>query len=240
MSLRPEPDAATRGRRRPTSVALALRFVGRNPQVEPQGAERSAGVVNDLRGSDPSQWRTQIPQYRDVVYRDLWPGIDLRLREQSGVLKYEFHVQPGASPSDIRLAYGGADGLARQRRRSAADLDRRSASCRTRRRSSYQEIDGVARAGPEPLRARHRCRRARSRSPSAATSATTSWSSTRACSTRRSSAATPRERRRHRRRRRPATSSSPARRSRPTSRPRPARSTAPARPRTSPTCSSPS
>ena len=93
-------------------IALALRFEGRNPQVEPQGVLPSGGVVNDLRGSDPSQWRTQISQYRDVVYRDLWPGIDLRLREQSGVLKYEFHVQPGASPSDIRLAYGGADGLA--------------------------------------------------------------------------------------------------------------------------------
>ncbi len=46
-----------------------------------------------------------------MVYRDLWPGIDLRLRGQSGVLKYEFHVDPGASPSDIRLAYGGADDL---------------------------------------------------------------------------------------------------------------------------------
>ena len=36
----------------------------------------------------------------------------MRLHGQSGVLKYEFHVHPGASPSDIRLAYGGADGLA--------------------------------------------------------------------------------------------------------------------------------
>jgi hypothetical protein len=95
----------------PEQIALALQFINRNPQVEPQGAERAAGVVNDLRGSDPSQWHTQLAQYRDVVYRDLWPGIDLRLRGQSGVLKYEFHVRPGASPADIQLAYGGADGL---------------------------------------------------------------------------------------------------------------------------------
>ena len=47
-----------------------------------------------------------------MVYADLWPKIDLRLREQSGVLKYEFHVRPGASPSDIGLAYGGARGVA--------------------------------------------------------------------------------------------------------------------------------
>lgn len=97
--------------RAPEQVALALQFVGRSRLVEPRGAERAPGVVNDLRGNDPSQWDTQLAQYRDVVYRDLWSGIDLRLRTQSGVLKYEFHVRPGASPADIQLAYGGADGL---------------------------------------------------------------------------------------------------------------------------------
>ena len=96
----------------PQELALALRFVGGNPKVEPQGSERAPGVINDLRGVDPSMWHTDIAQYRDVVYPDLWPKIDMRLREQSGVLKYEFHVHPGASPSDIQLAYGGADGLA--------------------------------------------------------------------------------------------------------------------------------
>jgi Beta-propeller repeat len=99
------PDQSLRG------MALALQFLDANPAVEPKGAERAAGVINDLSGSDPSQWHTRIPQFRDVVYPDLWPGIDLQLREQSGVLKYEFHVQPGASPSDIRLAYDGADSL---------------------------------------------------------------------------------------------------------------------------------
>ncbi len=93
-------------------VVLALRFVGSDQRVQPHGAELADGVVNDLRGNDPSQWRTGIAQYRDVVYRDLWPDIDLRLLEQAGVLKYEFHVHPGATPSDIRLAYDGADDLA--------------------------------------------------------------------------------------------------------------------------------
>jgi hypothetical protein len=126
----------------PEQIALALQFVGRNPQVEPQGAERAAGVVNDLRGSDPSQWHTQIAQYRDVVYRELWPGIDLRLREQSGVLKYEFHVRPGASPADIQLAYGGADGLSVDdagQLRISTPLGVLQDSAPV----SYQDIDGV-------------------------------------------------------------------------------------------------
>ena len=55
----------------PDEVALALQFVGGDPKVEPKGSERAAGVINDLCGSDPLQWHTQIPQFRDVVYTDL-------------------------------------------------------------------------------------------------------------------------------------------------------------------------
>ena len=35
----------------------------------------------------------------------------MKLRTDSGALKYEFHVRPGARVSDIRLAYEGVDGL---------------------------------------------------------------------------------------------------------------------------------
>jgi hypothetical protein len=126
----------------PDRVALALQFLGGHRLVEPQGAERAAGVVNDLHGSDPSQWRTEIPQYRDVVYRNLWSGIDLRLRDQSGVLTYEFVVRPGASPSAIQLAYRGADGLTvgddgglRVATPAGALLDSAPVS--------YQDLDGI-------------------------------------------------------------------------------------------------
>ena len=126
----------------PQELALALRFVGGNPKVEPRGSERAPGVINDLRGVDPSMWHTGIAQYRDVVYPDLWPKIDMRLREQSGVLKYEFHVHPGASPSDIQLAYGGADGLALSETgglQIATPLGMLEDSVPL----SYQDIDGV-------------------------------------------------------------------------------------------------
>src|SRR5262249_24848322 len=93
-------------------AAVALRFLGRDASAVPAGTRRAPGVVNDLRGSDPARWRTGIPRYRAVVYRDLWPGIDLRVDQRSGVLAYEFRVRPGADPSRIRLAYAGAQGLA--------------------------------------------------------------------------------------------------------------------------------
>jgi Beta-propeller repeat len=111
MLMFAKQDGATRSDETRDEVALALQFLGSNRTVEPQGADQAPGLINDLRGSDSDQWHSQIPQFRNVVYPDLWPGIDLQLREQSGVLKYEFHVKPGASPSDIRLAYDGADNV---------------------------------------------------------------------------------------------------------------------------------
>ena len=82
LTFTKQPPMAPSGPQPSDELALALRFLGADPAVEPQGVERTAGVVNDLRGSDPSRWRTGVPQFRDVVYADLWPNIDLRLREQ--------------------------------------------------------------------------------------------------------------------------------------------------------------
>ena len=123
-------------------LALALRFVGADPDVDLQGVDRSPGVVNDLRGGDPSRWRTSVPLFRDVVYRDLWPNIDLRVLEQSGVLKYEFHVHPGASPQDIGLAYDGAQGLAVSAD-GALQVSTALGVLSDSRPVSYQEIEGV-------------------------------------------------------------------------------------------------
>jgi Beta-propeller repeat len=92
-------------------VALALRFLGGNPQVVVEGEARAPGAVNYFHGKDPAGWRTGIPRYAQVAYRELWPGVDLRLHERTGALKYEFRVRAGARPSDIRLAYTGATGL---------------------------------------------------------------------------------------------------------------------------------
>jgi hypothetical protein len=99
-----EDANATRG------VVLGLRFIGANPQVAVEGADRAPGEVNYFRGNDPSRWRTAVGRYSQVVYRELWPGIDMKVLGHAGTLKYEFHVRPGARVSDIRLAYSGSNG----------------------------------------------------------------------------------------------------------------------------------
>jgi hypothetical protein len=101
-------DAGGRDR----GIALRLAFVGANPDTRLEGRGALTGKVNYIIGSDPDEWYTNLPTYRQVVYHDLWPGIDMVFRGDASRLKYEFVLRPGAKVEDIRLAYRGADGLA--------------------------------------------------------------------------------------------------------------------------------
>ena len=123
-------------------LALSLRFVGGNARVEPEGMELVGGEVNYLHGNDPAAWQTGLRRFGQVVYRELWPGIDLRLRDVAGTLKYEFRVRPGADPSAIQLAYSGADSLAVDRS-GALSIGTAMGVLKDAAPFSYQLVDGV-------------------------------------------------------------------------------------------------
>lgn len=64
---------------------------------------------NYFIGNQPEKWQGDIQAFEEVVYQNLYPGIDLRIYWHRFALKYEFVVQAGADPSAIRLKYTGAD-----------------------------------------------------------------------------------------------------------------------------------
>jgi Beta-propeller repeat len=73
--------------------------------------QRLSGEVNYLVGDDPTKWQKGLPTHAGLLYDGLWPGIDMGVRGEGGELKYEFHLKPGASVEDVRLAYRGTEGL---------------------------------------------------------------------------------------------------------------------------------
>jgi hypothetical protein len=89
--------------------AVKLDFVGAETR-EPVGEHETPAVVSYFRG-DPADWKTGIPTFGAIRYRDLWPGIDLVYTGEGGRLKYTFVVRPGADPTRIRLAYRGTSGV---------------------------------------------------------------------------------------------------------------------------------
>jgi hypothetical protein len=91
--------------------ALALDFLGANPHATLTARQRLSGRVNYLVGDDPARWQPGLPTHAELLYRGLWPGIDMAVRGKGSKLKYEFHLKPGSSVDDVRLAYRGAEGL---------------------------------------------------------------------------------------------------------------------------------
>lgn len=94
-----------------TGCNVRVSFDGADPVV-PEGRDPLPGVTNILRGDDPSGWQAGLRTYQEVVYRDLWQGIDLVYRVGGGVLKYELVVRPGADVDDARFTLSGHSALA--------------------------------------------------------------------------------------------------------------------------------
>jgi hypothetical protein len=90
---------------------LHVHFAGANRNVELQGLEAMAAHANFLIGGDPAAWRTGVPTYRGVVYRNLYPGVDMNYTGSDSKLKSEFRVAPGANPGQIRMEYPDADSV---------------------------------------------------------------------------------------------------------------------------------
>jgi hypothetical protein len=115
----PEALDAARPRRAGTRLrpvgepsVLRMRFVGGNPRPAAAGVEPLPGSLNDFHGPDPTRWRTGLPQYARVRYREVYPGIDVLYYGNDRRLAYDLLVAPHADPARVALAFEGAEGLA--------------------------------------------------------------------------------------------------------------------------------
>ena len=93
----------------PSQSVVRMKFDGANSHAEMVGLDQLPGIVNYLIGGDPSKWRTNIPTYKKVEYKNVYPGIDLVYYGNQGQLEYDLIVAPGADPSLIRLVFDGAE-----------------------------------------------------------------------------------------------------------------------------------
>jgi len=91
--------------------SLQMKLVGASRKVVLTAADRLPGKSNYIVGSDPSRWRTGVPQFARVRYENVYPGIDLVFYGNQGQLEYDFQVAPGASPEQAELEFNGASGL---------------------------------------------------------------------------------------------------------------------------------
>lgn len=90
-------------------VKLIPLGANKHPEIKAEGLQK--GKVNYLIGNDPEKWKTNIPTYQDVVYKDIYKNIDMKFYGNNHQLEYDIIVKPGANPSHIKLAYEGIEDL---------------------------------------------------------------------------------------------------------------------------------
>jgi hypothetical protein len=131
-----EGAGRTTGTRRWT---IRLDFVGARARVKPVGLDPASTVVSYFTGPK-DQWKTGLKTYSRVMYRNLWPGIDLIYTVAAHRLKYEFVIKPGADPRRIRLAYRGAQ--VRLTEEGRLETKTPVASLLDEKPYSYQRVEG--------------------------------------------------------------------------------------------------
>ena len=89
------------------STSLRLRFLSTNATTAVVGMEKQPGQSNYFVGSDPRQWRTQVPAYAKVRYKGIYPGVDLIYHGNQSQLEYDFVAAPGADVSAITMEVTG-------------------------------------------------------------------------------------------------------------------------------------
>ena len=78
------------------------------PQTKAAGVEEVAAKSNYYFGSDASKWRTGVPNFGRIRYRDVFRGIDLVVYGHDDKVEYDWVVAPGADPQAIHFSIAGA------------------------------------------------------------------------------------------------------------------------------------
>ncbi len=93
------------------SHAYRVRFIGANENSTVVPDKPVPTHTSYFIGNDPAQWATDVPVYQAIVYKDIYPNIDIRYYSEYGRLKYDLIIRPGGDVTKIAMQYEGADKL---------------------------------------------------------------------------------------------------------------------------------
>src|SRR5579864_229133 len=124
---------------------LYLHLVGANADAQVVGLDELPGKVSYFVGNDARMWRSGIPTYAQVMYRNVYPGVNLVFYGNQEHLEYDFVLTPGANPNIIQLNFEGAKNLKLDSQGNLA-LSMQSGQIFQAEPDIYQEIGGAKHA----------------------------------------------------------------------------------------------
>lgn len=93
------------------SMLIGARWVNANLSPAVEGVTATDYRCNYFIGREPSGWRTDVPNFESVVYKEVYPGIDLKFYGNGRKMEYDFIVHPGGALSRVEIEYQGIRSL---------------------------------------------------------------------------------------------------------------------------------
>jgi gliding motility-associated-like protein len=90
------------------TYVYGVQFLGASAGVQVMPDKPTGGYNNYFLGNDRSTWASHCRTFQAVLYKDMYPGIDVRYYSDAGQLKYNLIVHPNADLSRVRLQYVAA------------------------------------------------------------------------------------------------------------------------------------
>ncbi len=84
-----------------------VEFLNSSEQVQINGDKALNTYSNYFIGNDRSKWQSNCKIYQAVVYRNIYPNIDMRYYTDNGQLKYDLVVHPGGDLNNVVMKYKG-------------------------------------------------------------------------------------------------------------------------------------
>lgn len=91
--------------------AYTITWLGANPSPETVGGQPEAHYHNYFLGNDVERWRSEVPVFKTVTYKAVYPGVDFYFYTAHNNLKYDIILAPNANPNVVRLQYDGLEGM---------------------------------------------------------------------------------------------------------------------------------
>ncbi len=86
---------------------LRMGLVGSNPAPNFSAVDELPGKINYFIGKQEN-WHANVPTFRKVAEKNVYPGIDLVYYGSQRQLEYDFNVAAGANPQAIQMSFEGA------------------------------------------------------------------------------------------------------------------------------------
>ncbi|KAA3646532.1 MAG: hypothetical protein DWQ07_10000 [Chloroflexi bacterium] len=72
------------------AVDLKLSFPDANPFVQLEGIEQPGTKASYFLGNEPVEWKSNVPVWEGIRYKDIYPGIDLEITSEEGQWVWRF------------------------------------------------------------------------------------------------------------------------------------------------------